>query len=153
MFLSSTGKINQGYKEQSESTMSLHSEGHAILEPFPCYLSLYSFHWLYSTISLVSLLLLLCCFSSAALFCFACLSIIHPCTILVDTSLCPPQFVSISKEELCAVFYCPRSLHVTHKLNRCLSIVLFLSDVGTHLHSKSSHLSCASLPMVLSSSV
>lgn len=77
MFLSSTGKINQGYKEQSESTMSLHSEGHAILEPFPCYLSLYSFHWLYSTISLVSLLLLLCCFSSAALFLF-CLSVHHP---------------------------------------------------------------------------
>ncbi len=67
-----------------------------------------------------AMLLLICC-----TFCFACLSILHPCTILVNAPLCYPQFVSVSKEELSDVFYCPRSLHVTHELNRCLSIVLF----------------------------
>ncbi len=151
-------KITQGYKERAQS-QRIRFKSPLSLLPVHLIFSLAVFSAFTSQFAApavaaaAAMLLLICC-----TFCFACLSILHPCTILVNAPLCYPQFVSVSKEELSVVFYCPRSLHVTHELNRCLSIVLFfcfcfLSDVGTVLHSKSSHLSCASLPMVLSSSV
>ncbi len=147
-------KITQGYKEREHKVNAFDLRALSLLSVHLIF-SLAVFSAFTSQFAAVAaaMLLLICC-----TFCFACLSILHSCTNLVNAPLCYPQFVSVSKEELSVVFYYPRSLHVTHELNRCLSIVLFfcfcfLSDVGTVLHSKSSHLSCASLPMVLSSSV
>ncbi len=132
-------KITQDYKEREHNVTAFDLRALSLL-PVHQFFSLAVFSAFTSqsaapAVAAAAMLLLICC---TFLLCLSVHpSLHHPGKCLKGRAFC--RFL-LSKKSAC--------------YSRAESVPIdrvFLSDVGTHLHSKSSHLSCASLPMVLSS--